>query len=138
MIVIGGKESSNTAKLCEICSEHCKCYHIENADELCGIDLSGSYSIGITAGASTPAYIIKEVQTLMSDNVKIMDEEFDFAKAVDESFKRIYTGNRVKGYITAVNDAEAIVDVGTKHTGYVPLSELTDNPALKPDRKSVV
>ena len=68
----------------------------------------------------------------MSDNVKIMDEEFDFAKAVDESFKRIYTGNRVKGYITAVNDAEAIVDVGTKHTGYVPLSELTDNPALKP------
>lgn len=132
MIVIGGKESSNTAKLCEICSEHCKCYHIENADELCGIDLSGSYSIGITAGASTPAYIIKEVQTLMSDNVKIMDEEFDFAKAVDESFKRIYTGNRVKGYITAVNDAEAIVDVGTKHTGYVPLSELTDNPALKP------
>ncbi|MBR4092598.1 MAG: bifunctional 4-hydroxy-3-methylbut-2-enyl diphosphate reductase/30S ribosomal protein S1 [Oscillospiraceae bacterium] len=132
MIVIGGKESSNTAKLCEICSEYCKCYHIENADELCGIDLSGSYSIGITAGASTPAYIIKEVQTLMSDNVKIMDEEFDFAKAVDESFKRIYTGNRVKGYITAVNDAEAIVDVGTKHTGYVPLSELTDNPALKP------
>lgn len=132
MIVIGGKESSNTAKLCEICSGYCKCYHIENADELCGIDLSGSYSIGITAGASTPAYIIKEVQTLMSDNVKIMDEEFDFAKAVDESFKRIYTGNRVKGYITAVNDAEAIVDVGTKHTGYVPLSELTDNPALKP------
>ena len=132
MIVIGGKESSNTAKLCEICSEYCKCYHIENADELCGIDLSDSYSIGITAGASTPAYIIKEVQTLMSDNVKIMDEEFDFAKAVDESFKRIYTGNRVKGYITAVNDAEAIVDVGTKHTGYVPLSELTDNPALKP------
>lgn len=132
MIVIGGKESSNTAKLCEICSDYCKCYHIENADELCGIDLSDSYSIGITAGASTPAYIIKEVQTLMSDNVKIMDEEFDFAKAVDESFKRIYTGNRVKGYITAVNDAEAIVDVGTKHTGYVPLSELTDNPALKP------
>ncbi len=132
MIVIGGKESSNTAKLCEICSSYCKCYHIENADELCGIDLSDSYSIGITAGASTPAYIIKEVQTLMSDNVKIMDEEFDFAKAVDESFKRIYTGNRVKGYITAVNDAEAIVDVGTKHTGYVPLSELTDNPALKP------
>ena len=132
MIVIGGKESSNTAKLCEICSEYCKCYHIENADELCGVDLSDAYSIGITAGASTPAYIIKEVQTLMSDNVKIMDEEFDFAKAVDESFKRIYTGNRVKGYITAVNDAEAIVDVGTKHTGYVPLSELTDNPALKP------
>ena len=132
MIVIGGRESSNTTKLCEICSEYCKCYHIENADELCGIDLSDSYSIGVTAGASTPAYIIKEVQTLMSDNVKIMDEEFDFAKAVDESFKRIYTGNRVKGYITAVNDAEAIVDVGTKHTGYVPLSELTDNPALKP------
>ena len=91
-----------------------------------------AYSIGITAGASTPAHIIKEVQTQMSENVKIMDEEFDFEKALDESFKRIYTGNRVKGYITAVNDAEAVVDVGTKHTGYVPLSELTDDPSLKP------
>jgi len=132
MIIVGGKESSNTRKLYEICRECCKSYHIEDASEICGEDFSMAYSIGITAGASTPAHIIKEVQTQMSENVKIMDEEFDFEKALDESFKRIYTGNRVKGYITAVNDAEAVVDVGTKHTGYVPLSELTDDPSLKP------
>lgn len=63
---------------------------------------------------------------------KNMDEDFNFEEALDASFKRIYTGNRVKGYITAVNNTEAIVDVGTKHTGYIALSELTHDPSLKP------
>ena len=67
----------------------------------------------------------------MSEILKNNDEDFDFAEALDASFKKIYTGNRVKGYITAVNDAEATVDVGTKHTGYITLSELTDDPTLK-------
>lgn len=62
----------------------------------------------------------------------LMEEDFNFEEALDASFKKIYTGQRVKGYITAVNDAEAIVDVGTKHTGYVSLDELTNDPALKP------
>ncbi len=131
MIIVGGMESSNTRKLYEICKECCESYHVEDAAGIRGIDFSDTCSVGITAGASTPAHIIKEVQTQMSEKVKNMDEEFDFEKALDESFKRIYTGNRVKGYITAVNDAEAVVDVGTKHTGYVPLSELTDDPSLK-------
>ena len=132
MIIIGGKHSSNTVKLYDVCSQYCKCYHIENASELCGIDFSSTNSIGITAGASTPAYIIKEVQRQMSEILKNQDEDFNFEEALELSFKKIYTGNRVKGYITAVNGSEAIVDVGTKHTGYVPLSELTDDPSLKP------
>ena len=69
----------------------------------------------------------------MSEKMTNMDEDFNFEEALDASFKRIYTGNRVKGYITAVNNTEAIVDVGTKHTGYVALSELTDDPSLKPE-----
>lgn len=68
----------------------------------------------------------------MSEKLQNMEEDFNFEEALDASFKKIYTGQRVKGYITAVNDAEAIVDVGTKHTGYVSLSELTDDPSLKP------
>lgn len=141
MIVVGGKHSSNTVKLAEICSKHCKaCMHIENAD---GLDFpkiknlaeSGGgekFIVGVTAGASTPAHIIKEVTNQMSEKLQNMEEDFNFEEALDASFKKIYTGQRVKGYITAVNDAEAIVDVGTKHTGYVTLDELTDDPGLKP------
>lgn len=62
----------------------------------------------------------------------VNDEDFNFEEALDASFKRVYTGNIVKGYITAVNSSEAIVDIGTKHTGYVALAELTRDPNLKP------
>lgn len=132
MVIIGGKDSSNTIKLYDVCSQYCKCYHIEDAGELCGTYFSGTVSIGITAGASTPAYIIKEVQKQMSEMLKNQEEDFNFEEALEQSFKKIYIGNRVKGYITAVNANEAIVDIGTKHTGYVPLSELTDDLGLKP------
>lgn len=141
MIVVGGKHSSNTVKLAEICSKHCKaCVHTENAG---GLDFrqikdlaenngGEKFIVGVTAGASTPAHIIKEVTNQMSEKLQNMEEDFNFEEALDASFKKIYTGQRVKGYITAVNDAEAIVDVGTKHTGYVTLDELTDDPGLKP------
>lgn len=139
MIVIGGKRSSNTAKLFDICREHCKaCILISDAGELKREnipeklrELGENFNIGITAGASTPAYIIKEVQNHMSEIIKNNDEDFDFASALDASFKKIYTGQRVKGYITAVNNTEATVDIGTKQTGYIALSELTDDPTLK-------
>ncbi len=132
MVVVGGRHSSNTLKLYDVCSAVCRCYLIENADELEELDFSGAEKIGITAGASTPAYIIKEVQRHMSEQNKMMDEDFNFEEALEASCKKIYTGNRVKGYITAVNNSEAVVDIGSKHTGYVPLSELTDDPNLKP------
>ncbi|MBD5144044.1 MAG: 4-hydroxy-3-methylbut-2-enyl diphosphate reductase [Oscillospiraceae bacterium] len=70
MIVIGGKHSSNTVKLYDVCSKYCKAYHIENADELTNLDLLNAESIGITAGASTPAYIIKDVVRKISENDK--------------------------------------------------------------------
>ena len=128
MIVVGGRNSSNTVKLFNVCSEHCRSYHIENADELYTLDLKNADKIGITAGASTPAYIIKEVQNTMAEIL----EDINFEEALEQSFKKVHTGERVKGYIAALNNSEAIVDIGTKHTGYVPLSELTDDPSKKP------
>lgn len=129
MIVVGGKNSSNTIKLYNVCSENCPSYHIENADELYSLNLKNAVKTGITAGASTPAYIIKEVQNTMAE---IFEEDINFEEALEQSFKKVHTGERVKGYIAAVNNSEAIVDIGTKHTGYVPLSELTDDQTKKP------
>ena len=61
-----------------------------------------------------------------------VEEDINFAEALDQSFKKIHTGEKVKGTVCSVNDSEAIVDVGTKHTGYVPRSELTDDASKKP------
>lgn len=135
MLVVGGRHSSNTVKLFEVCSKYCKTYHIENADELSGLQLPAAEKIGITAGASTPAYIIKEVQTKMAENNLTVnqDEEINFAEALDQSFKKIHTGEKVKGIVVAVNNTEVIVDLGTKHTGYVALDDLTDDPSKKPE-----
>ncbi|MDE5855061.1 MAG: S1 RNA-binding domain-containing protein, partial [Ruminococcus sp.] len=136
MLVVGGKHSSNTVKLYEVCSRYCRTYHIENSDELPSLMLPCAGRIGITAGASTPAYIIKEVKTTMTENVNITanpDEEIDFAEALDQSFKKIHTGEKVKGVVVGIDNAEITVDLGTKHTGYVKLEDLTDDPTKKPE-----
>ncbi|MBR6548919.1 MAG: bifunctional 4-hydroxy-3-methylbut-2-enyl diphosphate reductase/30S ribosomal protein S1 [Clostridia bacterium] len=73
MIVVGGRHSSNTVKLYSICQRLCPTLHIESADELDRDYVSGFRRIGVTAGASTPSGIIKEVQQTMSeiiDNVE--------------------------------------------------------------------
>ncbi len=131
VIIIGGRNSSNTAKLTDICSKNAKCYLIENADGLKGIDFSKTRFLGISAGASTPAYIIEEVQKTMTENLT-NEEEFNFEEAIEQSLKKIYTGKRERGVVTAVNNTEVIVDIGTKHTGYIPLSELSNDPNVKP------
>lgn len=135
MLVVGGKHSSNTVKLYEVCSRYCKTYHIENSEELSSLVLPYACKIGITAGASTPAYIIKEVQTTMTENININanDEEIDFAEALDQSFKKIHTGEKVEGVVVSIDNAEITVDLGTKHTGYVKLEDLTDDLSKKPE-----
>ncbi len=130
MLIVGGHNSSNTKKLYDICSQNCRCYLIENAKELEAIDFSHAGSVGISAGASTPAYIIKEVQKTMTE-ILTNEEVFNFEEAIEQTFKKIYTGKRVSGIVTAVNSTEVIVDIGTKHTGYIPSSELSNDPAAK-------
>ena len=130
MIIVGGRNSSNTIKLKNVCEKFCRCYHVEGKEELSSIDFSGSHFIGISAGASTPAYIIKEVQETMSEILN-NEEEFNFEEALEQSFKKIYTGAKVTGYITTVNNSEVTVDIGTKHTGIIPASELSNDPNAK-------
>lgn len=134
MFVVGGKHSSNTVKLFEVCSRYCKTYHIENSAELETLDIPVAENIGITAGASTPAYIIKEVLTKMAEIEKeIIQEEENFQELLDKSFKKIHTGEKVKAIVVSVNNAEVVVDLGTKHTGYVALEDLTDDMTKKPE-----
>ena len=132
MIIVGGRHSSNTVKLFDVCKKNCRSYHIETSDELYTLDLGNARQIGITAGASTPAHIIKEVEITMAEIMDNFEEDINFEEALDQSFKKIHTGEKVKGIVAALNNTEAIVDVGTKHTGYIPLSELTDDPTKKP------
>ena len=133
MIIVGGRQSSNTHKLKAVCDEYCPCYLIENATELGDIDLSHAKFIGISAGASTPAYIIKEVQQTMSEMLNNVEEEFNFEEELEKTLKKIHTGMKVDGVVTAINNGEVIVDIGTKHTGYIPSNELTDDPTKKPE-----
>ena len=138
MVVVGGRHSSNSRKLADICRAHCRTYFVENAAELDTAQIaadiesfSGDVKIGITAGASTPADIIKEVHRIMSE-IKNDDMDIDFMAEVDKTFKRVYIGNRVKAYVVSVNNTEAVVDIGTKHSGYIPADELSANPNLAP------
>lgn len=130
MIVIGGRHSSNTTKLGEICTKFTKTLVVETADELKNIDLTSYHAIGITAGASTPAYIIKEVQAIMDENM-MNQGELSFEEMLNQSFKTITTGEKVTAIVTAIADNEITVDVGTKHTGYLPIGELSNDPSAK-------
>ena len=66
VIVIGGKSSSNTRKLVEICREECdNVFFIQTAEDLKPLTLTSFDRIGITAGASTPQNIIEEVQNIV-------------------------------------------------------------------------
>ena len=132
MIIVGGRHSSNTLKLKAVCEQYCPCMLIESADELKGFDPSGAKIIGISAGASTPAYIIKEVLRTMSEIIN-NEEEFNFEEALEASLKPIHIGKRVQGTVLSVNSNEVYVDLGTKQQGVIPAAELTDDPAAKPE-----
>ena len=130
MIVIGGRESSNTRRLTELCTALCpQVLWIERAEELEPSNLYGKASIGITAGASTPGWIIKEVYDKMS--AENMEIEESFAEMLEKSIKTLNTGEKVTGVVTGITPTEIYVDLGTKHAGYIPVSELTDDPTVK-------
>lgn len=133
MLVIGGKESSNTKKLGQVCESFCKTVLIETSDELCNINFMHHDKIGITAGASTPAYIIEEVLKTMSEILRNDESELDFATLLEQSLEseKIYNGKRVKGIVTTVAANEVHVDIGAKQAGIISADELTDNPNLK-------
>ncbi len=126
MVVIGGRESSNTAKLYEICRRHCEnTVWIANAAELDRSLLCGANHIGIVAGASTPSDEIEEVYKTMSE----MNENFE--QMLESQCKTLNTGDVVTGTVTYVSDAELQLDVGAGVTGYIKAEQITDDPAFK-------
>ena len=134
MIVIGGRHSSNTNKLFHICQNKCKnTYLIETADEIPLDAVRNAGRIGITAGASTPASIIKEVLVTMSEEIKNPEESKaeNFEELLEESFKNYNTNGRVHGVVVSVTPTEVRVDVGRKQTGIIPLGELSSDPNAK-------
>ena len=132
MVVIGDRHSSNTKRLAELCRQVCENVQlIERADDLDLSRLPVAGTVGITAGASTPAWIIKEVIDKMSE--EIMEIEKSFAELLEESIKTLNTGDKVTGTVVAVTPTEIQVELGIKYPGYIPVSELSDDPAVKPE-----
>ena len=135
MVVVGDPKSSNTGRLAMICREHCdKVFLVDNAAELKAEDFSGVTDVGITAGASTPAWIIKEVNKTMSEitNAEAVQEE-NFAELLEQSIKTLNTGDKVIGTVTGIGNTEVQVDLGTKHAGYIPYDEVSTDPSVKPE-----
>ncbi len=121
MVVIGGKDSSNTHKLFDLCRERCpKTLWIETAEELNFDFLDNAKSVGITAGASTPDGIITEV-------FKTMEKELDFKALLEESLKTLHTGETVTGTVVTIGKNEIKLDLGTKVTGVLTKEQITDD-----------
>ena len=145
MVIVGGRHSSNTRKLLSVCEKNCPSFLVETANELNGIKLKGFNSVGLTAGASTPAGIIKEVLETMSEILKennmieeerVLDsasaEDFDFAAALEESLNSMNSDQKVVGTVLSISPTEIQVDIGRKQTGYIPYSEYSNDPSADP------
>ena len=135
MVVVGDRKSANTKHLTEICMKSCpRVLQIEAAAELSADDFDGCSVAGLTAGASTPAGIIKEVYTTMSEEIRAAEgKEESFEELLNQSFKTLNNGDRVTGIVTAITPTEVQVDVGAKQAAYIKLSELSDDPSVKPE-----
>lgn len=155
MLVIGGRHSSNTCKLKDVCSEYAPTFLIETAAELADMDFSRFNVVGVTAGASTPSVIIKEVLKTMSEEIKEKEVEATenvaetaeaadkavkaaveasadgetFAEMLEQSFSENDTGKIVKGVVENITPTEVFVDVpGRKQTGVIAREDLSAEP----------
>ncbi len=142
MVIVGGRHSSNTAKLRDVCAPHCRTVLIETAAELRAEDFVGAAAVGLTAGASTPADIIKEVLSTMSEivnNSEVQEsevaeatapvksfDEMSFEEALEASLQSLTTDEKVRGIVIGIAPNEVQVEViGRKQTGYIPADELS-------------
>ena len=184
MVVAGGRHSANSIRLAQICAENCPTVlFVETADELDRKNLSGCSSVGVTAGASTPSWIIKEVVNKMNEPEILKEEpvaeespaveetpvveeapaaaeeapvaeeapaaaeqtpapeetpaaaeeapaapsEKSFDQMLEDSIRTIHNGETVTGIVAAIGSTEITVDLPTKHSGYIAVSEFTDD-----------
>ena len=131
MIVVGGRMSANTKRLADICKRYCEnTFQIETAGDLpLRFDIPKN-KIGITAGASTPPWIIKEVVGEMEEMV---NGEVSFAEVLKEHEKEqalvtLKTGDIVKGTVMRVEPNGVSVNLGYKSDGFIPAGEVVDDP----------
>ena len=131
VVVVGDKSSSNTNNLYSICSSVCeKTFFVENASQLDVNNLIECKDIFVTAGASTPDKIIQEVCEKMTDKIENAAVE-SFEELLEQSFKTLHTGEKVSGIVTSINTTDITVDLGVKQAGYIPMSEVSDDPTFK-------
>ena len=118
-----------------ICNENCpKVILVDHADELDMSFFHDAATVGITAGASTPPWIIKEVNNKMSEELKVETaQEENFAELLEQSLKTLNNGDKVTGTVMAIGSTEIEVDLGTKHTAYIPLEDFSGDPSVKPE-----
>lgn len=133
MIVIGGYHSSNTQKLLQISQKYCsQTYHIETADDLPIELIKNIKKIGITAGASTPDWIIKEVIVKMSSIDQNNNEMMNMMEEIENSLKVPRRGHTIKGKVIHVTDSEIMVNIGYKSDGIIPKEEISNDLSVNP------
>lgn len=139
MIVIGGQHSSNTAKLYDVCSANCRhTYFVSTAADLKEEWYRDKENIGVVAGASTPAHIIKEVIKTMSENLQSVEqveeavqksfEEMTDEEAFEASLSALTGDQKVTGTVLAVSENEIQVDIGRGLAGYISKEEYSADP----------
>ena len=121
MVVIGGYNSANTCKLVSICQDvGVATKHVETAAELQREWFEGVDKIGLTAGASTPDWIIREVIDKMEELTMEQGLEQGYGTLEPLNLYEVVTGTVVK-----INSDEVMVDVGGKSEGVIPIKELS-------------
>lgn len=132
MIVIGGKNSANTNKLAKVCQNvGAKVFHIETAAELKKEYFNKNDIVGITAGASTPDWIIKEVITKMDEfNNELSDEKVEKKEEgeidYEDTLVDIKEGSIIEGSVVKIDSDEIFVNIGYKSDGIIPINELSN------------
>ncbi|MDA8222635.1 MAG: bifunctional 4-hydroxy-3-methylbut-2-enyl diphosphate reductase/30S ribosomal protein S1 [Desulfitobacterium hafniense] len=129
MVVVGGRNSANTRKLASICAERTKTYLIETADELENVWFEDANNAGLTAGASTPDWIIEEVFKKMSE---MNEQEMEMSSWIDNC-PELHPGTRVTGTVVKITREEVFVDIGWKCEGVIPLGELSVARKTRPE-----
>lgn len=147
MVVVGGRQSSNTKKLFELSQGICKnVVLIETAKELETYKFKNISKVGVTAGASTPDWIIEEVIGTMSDIDFIENEakeevsaaeENSFESMLEETLTTITSGEIVKGAINKIDDKGVYVDLGFKYEGFISIDEFAPIPGCEAETPKI-
>lgn len=131
MVIVGGRNSSNTRKLYDISKEICPAVlWAETADDIEANALNNIFIVGVTAGASTPDWIIEEVIGKMSEiETKVADTEVEsFESMLEDSLRTLTSGQIVKGAISKIDDKGVYVDLGFKFEGFIAIDEFATVP----------